>query len=234
MFYGNQRELEYDLVVAPGASVRSITVAFDGARRVRLDDAGNIVIETPVGEMRHRKPVAYQLKNGARLPVAASYVLNKSRQVSLEIGTYDPSQPFLIDPVLSYSTSLDAGVIRKVAVDPYGNAYLVGTLPFDSFGSTSIAFVRKLNRVGGALFYSPFLGGNDQSLQREFAVKALVSQWILLAAPMLQAQQTQKTSPLRRGVSGGGARLSGQDLRFRNQVEFSRRFACLLNVLSRC
>lgn len=138
-------------------------MAFDGALQVRLDDVGNIVVETPVGEMLHRKPVVYQLKNGVRLPVAASYVFSNSREVSFEIGAYDPSQPLIIDPVLSYSTYLGAGAIRKVAVDTVGNAYLAGTLPFDSFGGSSIAFVKKLNRVGGALLYSTFLGGNEQT-----------------------------------------------------------------------
>ena len=162
VLYGNQRELEYDFIVAPGASFRSIRLAFDGALRVRLDDEGNIVIETPVGEMRHRKPVVYQLKNGVKLPVVATYVLNNSCEVSFEIAAHDPSQPLIIDPVLSYSSYLDAGEIRRVAVDAVGDAYLAGTVPFDSFGGTSIAFVKKLNRGGGALLYSVFLGGNDQ------------------------------------------------------------------------
>ncbi len=165
--------------------------------------------------MRHRKPVAYQLKNGARLPVAANYVLNKSRQVSFEIGAYDPSQPLIIDPVLSYSTYLDAGVIRKVAVDPFGNAYLVGTLPFDSFGGTSIAFVKKLNRVGGALLYSTFLGGNDQTPATGIRSQGFGVAVDSIGGAYVTGSTNSKDFPTTPGrVSGDAARPSGQDSGF--------------------
>jgi hypothetical protein len=82
VFYGNSRQLEYDLIGAPGADFKSIRIAFDGARGLRVDDSGDLVIQTSVGEIRHRKPAAYQQVNGARKEVGAGYVINRRQEAS--------------------------------------------------------------------------------------------------------------------------------------------------------
>jgi hypothetical protein len=40
-FYGNSQHLEHDLIGAPGAEVRAITLQFDAVSNLRLDSAGN-------------------------------------------------------------------------------------------------------------------------------------------------------------------------------------------------
>jgi len=37
VYYGNQRQLEFDFIVAPGASHRSIALAFDGSTSLKVD-----------------------------------------------------------------------------------------------------------------------------------------------------------------------------------------------------
>jgi hypothetical protein len=44
IYYGNQRQLEYDFVVAPGASHRSIRLAFRGVQNTRIDGRGDLVL----------------------------------------------------------------------------------------------------------------------------------------------------------------------------------------------
>ena len=46
LFYGSERQIEYDFVVAPGADPAAVVLAFDGTRQVRLDDAGDLVMTT--------------------------------------------------------------------------------------------------------------------------------------------------------------------------------------------
>jgi len=41
VYYGNQRQLEYDIVVAPGADPASLRFAVEGARRLRVDAGGS-------------------------------------------------------------------------------------------------------------------------------------------------------------------------------------------------
>jgi hypothetical protein len=44
VYYGNQRQLEYDFHLAPGADTRRIALRFDGARRARIDASGDLVL----------------------------------------------------------------------------------------------------------------------------------------------------------------------------------------------
>ncbi len=144
VYYGNQRQLEFDWVVSPGADPKTIRFAIEGADKLALDAQGDLLIETGGGELRFHKPVVYQAGDGSALPRAARgrpdqdgkrhfidgrYVLRAGNQVSFELGAYDPSQPLIIDPVLVYSTYLGGSQFDlgfRIAVDSSGSAYITG------------------------------------------------------------------------------------------------------------
>lgn len=88
LFYGNQRQLEYDFLVAPGADPSAIALEFQGAQTARLTPDGELLLHAPAGDLTLRKPVAYQTVAGARRPVAAAYRLRAGR-VSFDLGPYD-------------------------------------------------------------------------------------------------------------------------------------------------
>lgn len=80
LYYGQDRQLEYDFVVAPGADPQQIRLCFDAGERrqttaPRLAENGDLVLRTAAGEVRQQRPVAYQEIDGRRRPVAAEYVL---------------------------------------------------------------------------------------------------------------------------------------------------------------
>src|SRR6185369_10338594 len=56
LYYGNQRELEYDFVVAAGANLKLIKFSVAGAERIRLDQKGNLLLGLKNGELRLNKP----------------------------------------------------------------------------------------------------------------------------------------------------------------------------------
>ena len=88
VYYGtNQRQLEYDFVVAPGADPAKIKMAFEGAEELTLDDQGNVVVGIPSGEVLLNAPVMYQETNGGRQQVSGHFVLNGD-QIHFEVGTY--------------------------------------------------------------------------------------------------------------------------------------------------
>jgi len=66
LYYGNQGQLEYDWVVAPGADPKSIKFAIEGAENVSIDPNGDLVLRIEGGEVRLRKPVVYQEESGVR------------------------------------------------------------------------------------------------------------------------------------------------------------------------
>jgi hypothetical protein len=177
VFRGTREALEYDFLVAPGADPGRIALRFEGAEDIRLDQGGDLVITTAVGELIHRAPVVYQQVGVERREVAGAYRLG-GEGVGFDLGPYDPTLPLIIDPVvLQYSTFLggvdeDQGL--GIAVDSYTrHAYVTGTTdstdfpttpgPFDpTFNGTGDAFVTKLGPTGAALSYSTYLGGSFQ------------------------------------------------------------------------
>ena len=196
VYYGNQRQLEYDFQVAPGADPRTIRIAFGGARAVSVDGGGEVVVQAAHGEMRQRKPLVYQEVDGARREVSGRYVMRGRREVGFEVGDYDPSKPLVIDPVLVYSSYLggaswDFG--QAVAVDGAGYIYVTGYTDSVNFPTRDTlippppshpffpntgyrgmdVFVTKIDPAqagDSSLVYSTYLGGGFDDVARAIAV----------------------------------------------------------------
>jgi Bacterial Ig-like domain (group 3)/Beta-propeller repeat len=173
VYYGNQRQLEYDFIVAPGADPRRIEFDVRGAKRIRQDAHGDLALKVGEGEIRWHKPVVYQEKDGARQLVAARYAITDRNRVGFEVAKYDASRPLYIDPLI-YSTYVGGSGVDEgtgIAVDSAGNAYVTGQTNSTDFptknplqaaygGGQLDAFVSKINPSGSALVYSTYLGGS--------------------------------------------------------------------------
>ena len=106
IYYGNQKQLEYDFELDPGADPSRIRLWFEGTKSLRIDANGDLVLGMGKGELYHHRPRAYQRQDGARIPIAAGYRIIGRNEVRIEVAAYDRSLPLTIDPVLSYSTYL--------------------------------------------------------------------------------------------------------------------------------
>src|ERR1019366_2845104 len=142
VFYGNQRELEYDLTVAPGVDPKQIALEFSGARP-NLNRGGDLVLKLNGDSILLHKPVIYQGTGAGTRTVDGRYALAGNR-VTFQIGRYDRSQPLVIDPVLSYLTYLggtnadnigyntgyypsgETNPTQGLAIDSSGNVYVTG------------------------------------------------------------------------------------------------------------
>ena len=135
VYYGNQGQLEYDFVVAPGADPSRIDMHYDGITGASLDSLGNLVLSTSGGNVVMHRPVLYQEKGGVRTDVAGAFGLSGPNDVFFQVGSYDHSQPLIIDPILDYSTYFGGtgnDQALAVAVDDQGAAYITGsTLSLD-------------------------------------------------------------------------------------------------------
>jgi hypothetical protein len=56
VYYGRQQQLEYDLVVAPGADPRSIRMSFEGADKLEINPQGDLILHTAAGEVVQHPP----------------------------------------------------------------------------------------------------------------------------------------------------------------------------------
>src|SRR5215213_3065888 len=103
IYYGKQRQLEYDFVVAPGASPQIISLGFDGAEKIEIDEQGDLVLHVAGRQVRQHKPFIYQDDaGGVRREIFGGYVLKGEQIVGFRVGEYDARRPLIIDPVLSY------------------------------------------------------------------------------------------------------------------------------------
>ena len=187
IFYGNGRQLEYDLVVSPGADTSRVRFDYRGATSLRIDEKGNLCVRLPSGkEIVQKKPYVYQKIGGKKVTVEGRYELlghKGEARFGFSLGHYDPRYALVIDPVLVYSTYLggSAGEVgNAIAVDSEGNAYVAGSTASDDFplknalkeaGDGSDAFVTKFDR-SGTLVYSTYLGGSQSDSGAAIAVDA--------------------------------------------------------------
>jgi hypothetical protein len=199
VFHSSQEQLEYDFVVAPGANPSRIRMRFDGTARIEGLTEGDLLLHTSHGTIRHRKPVAYQLRDGKRVEIAARYRIAGKRDVVFELGTYDRNAELIIDPIVVFSTffgGLGENKAHDMALDPSGNIYIAGQTTGSpalatpgAFQSTnadgaaqdglsvlteiSDGFIAKINANGTAVMYTTYLGGWGHDIIRSIAVDGL-------------------------------------------------------------
>ncbi|NUQ00248.1 MAG: SBBP repeat-containing protein [Armatimonadetes bacterium] len=168
VYYGRQGQLEYDFRVAPKADPQRIALRFEGARKLRVDERGDLVITAAGGAVTFRRPVAYQQIAGGRRAVPTEYQV-KGCEVAFALGAYDPARELVIDPVLDYTTFIggsDAESGGSLARDGAGNLYLAGNTTSADFPSAantrpgSVDGVVSKLTADGALLWSSYVGGS--------------------------------------------------------------------------
>jgi hypothetical protein len=215
IYYGNQRQLEYDLVVTPKGDPDAIRISIEGMEEVKVDEKGNLIFRIGGEEVIHHAPRIYQEGEGKKRFIKGGYVVipseaeekNKIR-VGFKVGEFDKQKPLIIDPVLIYSSYLggsndDFGY--SLALDGLGNAYISGTTFSTNFpteipiqrelaSSDYDAFITKLDPMGSSLVYSTFLGGSGDDSGWSIAVDGSGSAYITGATSSPQLSHGKCTS----------------------------------------
>ncbi len=190
VFYGTERQLEYDFVIGPHAKPEEIGFELSSSSRrptVLIATSGDLIIRTARGEARFLRPTAYQVdSNGDRAPIDCRFSLRAGRRVGFAVGDYDRSKRLVIDPVLTYSTYLggsdDEGIFG-IQRDLEGNLYVSGetsSLDFPILNGAQRAeggdydgFIAKFDPEGSHLLYATYLGGSKYDHCVGLAVDAL-------------------------------------------------------------
>ena len=185
IYYGRDRQLEYDFEIAPNADPQRIVIDIRGAEAAQVDEAGDLQLTLAGETLTQHRPFAYQLDAAGRVePISAGYALETTEQgyaLRFELGDYDRSRELVIDPVLRYSTYLGGVAGDDIhAVKPVADGVLVagiGGCQTSSGGPNSFpvtegafdtlcrgnqeAFVAKLDYELGELLFSTYIGGNS-------------------------------------------------------------------------
>jgi beta-propeller repeat-containing protein/uncharacterized protein DUF11 len=199
VYYGKQGALEYDFEVAPGSDSGQVVLRFQGADRLSVDGAGDLLLAVGDGHLTLKAPRVYQRFEGQERAVDGRFVLRGRDRVGFALGAYDQRRALIIDPVLTYSTYLGGsgdeactvilGVVTgvsgcpAVAVDTSLNAYIAGSTMSTNFPAagapfqaglegTANVFVAKFNNTANTLLFSTYLGGNTVDTTAGLAVDA--------------------------------------------------------------
>jgi len=173
-------QLEYDLILEPGADADSIVVRCEGGEGLQMDETNSLVLHTAVGPFVQPMPYTYSIDtDGNQEQQLCSYRILGEDRFGFHVPEWNHELALVIDPELVFGTYLggddkDTGI--SIAVDESGAIFVTGytysmdfpTTPgaFDpSSNNNSDVFVFKLSPDGSELLFSTFIGGSswDQS-----------------------------------------------------------------------
>ena len=171
-----QKTVEKLFYIKPGADPSKIVVEVGGAKGLKLSKDGEIIIQTGLGELKLSKPIAWQEKDGKKLPVEVSYKLIGKNRYSFEVAKADPSLPIVIDPILqsTYLGGSGEDYAFALAIHPKtGDVYVAGWTKSIDFPNTAggagasksgeyDAFAARLNSSLTQILQSTYLGGGGE------------------------------------------------------------------------
>ncbi|MDI6715659.1 MAG: SBBP repeat-containing protein, partial [Actinomycetota bacterium] len=186
----HENNFEKIFVVQPGAEVKDIQVTIEGASSLTVSSKGELEVETDLGELSFTRPIAYQEKDGAKHYVKVSYFVDENTY-GFDIGSYDKTQPLIIDPMLA-STTLGGGGYnfgQSIIKDSEGNIYVSGkagtsnfpatTGAYDTtYGGSDDAFISKFDSSLN-LVSSTFLGGSSYDWAYSLAIDGLNNVYVV-------------------------------------------------------
>jgi len=180
-----QKTVERFFYVKPGADPSKIQVQLNGAKGLKLSKDGEIIIKTGLGDLKLSKPIAWQEKDGKKLPVEVSYKLIGKNSYSFVVAKADPGLPIVIDPILQSTYFGGSGIddISAIAIHPKtGDIYVAGSTmsldsPKTSGGAQSYyggggrdGLVARLNSDLTQIIQSTYLGGSGTDVIYTLAI----------------------------------------------------------------
>lgn len=185
----------YDLLLAAGRNPSSIVLRCDGAKSIRIDPQGDLVIATSRGTVRQSDLAAYQIINGERRSVDCSFLLDARRNIRFRTGDYDQRYPLVIDPLI-YATYIGTNqndAIEGITTGPDGSIYFCGYTNFSTFPTSVGAYDRtqnggvdavvgRINPGTGDLMFATYLGGTGNDTAKAIAVDKLGNAYVTGAA----------------------------------------------------
>ncbi len=238
VYLAQEGELKYEFHVAPGADPSLIELEYDGVSSLALAANGELRAITPLGTVADKAPTSYQRSKEDRTAVASEYFL-EGRTVRFSLGSYDPTRPLVIDPVVvlrsGYLGGSDYDIANGIALDATGSAYITGytysseqsfpvtTGPDSTYNGEgdADAFVAKLAPSGTGVAYLGYIGGSGEDVAWGITVDGSGAAYVtgettskeptfpLLGGPDLTFNQNVDAFIAKVSPSGTGLQFSG-------------------------
>lgn len=207
------RIMETTYHVAPGGNPRDILLRYDGAKSIRIDAAGNLVVDTTLGAITELRPVAFQRPAaGPDEPVRVAFALRGNR-LGFKVGAYDKTRALYIDPVVVFSRTFGGSGNDAVSTMHEDNTgrYLTGITASTDFPATAGAyqattagasdlFAAKFSTDNQTLLWATYVGSGGAEYGGN---SALAGDGSLYLAASTQGAATWPGSPALFGPRGG-------------------------------
>lgn len=167
LYYGDGNKLEYDFQLQPGADPAAIRMRFEGARHLRVTEAGEVEFDSDGGRMTQNLPAIYQRDAaGARQQVRGRYVLVARNTVGVKVDGYDRRRELTIDPTLVYSSYIggsSSDQINDARIDQNGLLYLCGSTDTSDLQPAGNSWANNLQGITN-IFVAVFDTNNNYNL----------------------------------------------------------------------
>ena len=149
-FYGNNHQLEYDIIVKPGANPSHIKLAYEGIEDLRVTEERNMEMYLKEGKIIQKKPYIYQEIGGKRVEVEGRFNILETRGKKQE-GRYS-------------SLKKPKSKIQKLSSTAIGDPKFV-------YGFHVASYDRRYPLIiDPVLVYSTYLGGSSLDRGYDIAV----------------------------------------------------------------
>lgn len=178
--YLKDDKIRYDIIVEPGHDPRQIELGFSGIDGLAIVGGTKVTVGTSMGSLNMADLKVYQPIGNAQKLVDARFVKTAKGTVRIELGSYDPRLPLVIDPTVFGSYVGSNGVVNPpqnanevvtaITAESNGNLYMTGvtstpTFPVNdgAYGKINVqgqdAFLCQMDGNAYTISYSCLLGG---------------------------------------------------------------------------
>ncbi|MCC7438963.1 MAG: SBBP repeat-containing protein [Armatimonadetes bacterium] len=193
-YYLQSGALRYDLVIASGANPQQIRFAVSGATGIQITPQGALLIATPVGIIEQKELLAYQGEGERRTEVECTFIQTDAGTIAFDVGSYDPEQPLVIDPLV-FSTLVGGAqddLMLTVCRDSSGNIFTGGYSLSTDFPTNDGAYdityqagrdvvICKYSSDASRMLFATYLGGEGDDMPQGLASDAtgslLITGW---------------------------------------------------------
>ncbi len=177
--YVKNGAVRYDILVDPGHDPHQVEMSFDGADSIAVNQGSQLKLGTSVGALNFADLHVYQPVGNTNRAVPARFVVTANKTVKVDVGSYDPRLPLVIDPAVFGSYVGSEGtdtqnadeVVTAITAESNGNLYMTGVTssptfpisagPYDKYNVDGLdAFLCQLDGNAYTVTYSAVLGGS--------------------------------------------------------------------------
>ena len=161
--------IKYQFIVHAGSNIPAIAYRMEGAKNLYLDEKGDLHIETPLGTLIDKAPIAFTKSN----KIPSKYTITGNLvEIITENKTLQLSEDLIIDPWLIDPAIPNTNKAYDIQEDSVGNIYVYG-------GNSANSQAQKYTS-GGALLWT---FGTSHTYYGDIAVANSGSMYLLEGIP---------------------------------------------------